>query len=113
MAAVTHLGIDPPKLTHYLLDLASPNGWGKAKFFLARGFSRDRPEELGSALARQAFAGWPGDVLAVPDAVKHRVSGSIECPDGTTPRILTVWYVKHGDTTAMLSTARPMRIPGA
>ncbi|RYB02107.1 DUF6883 domain-containing protein [Lichenibacterium ramalinae] len=112
MAVVTHLGIDPPKVTHYLLDLTSPQGRGKATFFLARGFSRDRPEEFALALVRQAFAGWPGDSLTVPDAVKHRITGPIACPDGTKPTILTVWYIADGDTTAMLTTARPGRFKG-
>lgn len=113
MAVVTALGIDPPKLTHYLLDMTSADGWGKAKFFLNHGFNRDRPEELAMALVRQAFAGWPGSEQVVPDAVKFRISGPIDCPDGTSPEILTVWYLPEGETIAMLATARPGRLKGA
>lgn len=112
MAAVTHLGIDPPKITHYLLDLTSPDGWSKAKFFLGRGFARNEPEVLAFALVRQAFAGWPGSEQVVPDAIKYRITGPIQCPDGSEPTILTVWYLADGETTAMLSTARPGKLRG-
>lgn len=110
MAEAKRLGVPQAKVTAYLLNPDHPEGWSKAKFFLARGFDRDRPEELASALAWQARRRWPGDVQIVPGAVKHRVHGPIECPDGSTPDILTVWQVGDDEHTAFLVTARPGRL---
>lgn len=106
---VERLAIPPAKIRDYQLDLGHPTGWSKAKFFLARGFDRTRPDVLADALASQALAGWPGDVLPVPGAVKHRITGAVACPDGSTPDVLTVWQVDDGSAWASFVTARPAR----
>ena len=113
MAEAERLDVPQAKVTDYLLNPDHPEGWSKAKFFMARGFNRDRPEELANALAWQAARRWPGDVQVVPGAVKHRVFGPIECPDGSTPDILTVWQIDGDEHTAFLVTARPGRFKGA
>lgn len=112
MAVVTTVDIPSAKITEYLLNPDHPEGASKARFFLARGFSRDRPQELSDALARQAQLGWPGETLKVVSAVKHRIVGPILCPDGSAPEILTVWQAADDSDTAMLVTARPNRARG-
>lgn len=105
MAHVEFVGIPPEKISKYLLNPDHPEGGSKAKFFLARGFDRNRPHEL----AWQAVRHWPGDIRKVPGATKHVVIAPVECPDGSTPTILTVWQIADDDTTAYLVTARPGR----
>ena len=107
------LAVPRAKVTDYLLNPHHLEGWSKAKFFLARGFDRDRPEVLANALAGQAELGWPGHVQPVPSGVKHRVHGPIDCPDGSRPDILTVWHISEGERTAFLVTARPGRFRSA
>ena len=109
MPRVTRLTIPQDKIENYLLNFNHPKGWSKAKFFLAKGFIKSQPDVLGSALAIQAIKGWPGDELRVPGATKHRVTGPIVCPDGTTADILTVWQADDGSTSASFITARPVR----
>ena len=109
MAGLSYIVVSPAKVVDYLLNLDHVEGRSKAKFFLARGFSRDRPVELADALAAQAIRGWPGDSVAAPGATKHRVVGPVDCPDGSAPEVLTVWQVLTDSEVATLVTARPHR----
>ncbi len=113
MVGVEGLSVAHAKVQDYLLNIKHPEGWSKAKFFLARGFDLSQPSVLAEALAVQALMGWPGDELITPGSVKHKIVGPVQCPDGSAPDILTVWQVKTGSTSADLVTARPYRLKSA
>ena len=109
MVLVELLEVRQSKIDQYLLNIDHAVGRSKAKFFLACGFKRTEPIAMAKALARQAMNGWPGDELPTPDSMKHRITGPVDCPNGDTPTILTVWEIKTGSTTASLVTARPCK----
>ena len=99
--------ISDAKLVDYLLDLNHKDGGPKAKFFIARGFTRNAPQVLGNALAFHAGLNWPGSVMTTAFGAKHVVTGALGCPDGTTPDVLVVWKVEPGRNVASLVTAYP------
>ncbi len=101
------LDIPPHKIILYLLD---PNGKdpSKARFFLGRGFDVLQWLDLSNALAEHAANGWPGTVKSAGDyGVKHIITGPLQCPDGTSPDVLSVWQFKPGATAASFITAYP------
>jgi hypothetical protein len=46
-----HAVVEPDKVKDYLLDVAHPDGFGKAAFFTAMGFQREALEALAPSLA--------------------------------------------------------------
>lgn len=95
------------KLTGYLLNLAHPVGGPKARWFVLRGFDA----KLSTNLEYQLL----GIVRASDDFVeemtlygaKYIVRGTLECPDGSRPRIVTVWIVETGSLAPRFVTAYP------
>lgn len=104
---IDQLEIPQSKVKDYLLDINHPDGWSKAKFHLARGFSRAVPEVLADALAVQGFNRLLGIVISVSDGTKFKVIGPLACPDGTSPDVLTIWKSEPGSASASFVTARP------
>ena len=102
------IGIKKDKLVLYLLDLNGKDP-SRAKYFLGRGFTAQNWFQLADALAQHAFDHWPGRVIRVSYGVKHVITGTMVCPDGSTPDVLSVWKVETGDTVASLVTAYPNR----
>lgn len=99
------------KLTVYLLNPQHKRNNGKAKFFLGRGFTPADLNEIAKALFDHAFVNWPGQVYPDPPwGNLFELVGEIRCPDGTTPRILSVWKIETGQSVASFVTAYPHRI---
>lgn len=98
--------IEWAKITQYLLDLSSPDGASKARFFMAHGFSAVRPQELKAALLGHAGSATLTATLAAPYGTKYVVECQLSCPDAQTPCIRTVWISEDG-ATARLVTAYP------
>lgn len=104
MSEPTRFTIRNNKLVDYLLDLSHPRGGSKARFFLAFGFSRDRPMELADALA---------DHVLKTDGVrlgptKLVVEGRIQAPNGRAPWVRSVWQIE-ADGVARLVTVVPLK----
>lgn len=97
------------KLVDYLLDLSHPRGGAKARFFLAFGFSRDRPMELADALADHVLRteGRPqGSAENGPTKLVYE--GPIRAPNGREPWVRSVWQLE-ADGVARLVTVVPLR----
>ena len=94
------------KVTRYLLNLTSPEGRGKARFFMAFGFHPDRPEELIEALLEHGGSQPILDIWDDPWGRHVEVVGPITSPDGRNPTILTAW-VQDQDGEIRLATAYP------
>ena len=101
------LSIKREKITAYLLDMNSIDGASKAKFFIARGFSIDKLGVFVSALGNHAASHWPGREMKTDYGTKRIIVGPMQCPDGTTPNIRTVWMLSPDETNATLITAYP------
>ncbi len=47
------------------------------------------------------------DLQSTPSGTKYKITGPLICPDGRTPRTLTVWIIDDGATDPRLVTAYP------
>lgn len=99
--------IDRSKIDDYLLHPVK--GRGKAAFFEAYGFARDRWQELHDALLDQCAMGRLMDVVVSPWGTRYIVRGSLCTPSGRDPQpmVCTVWQTDHGAEGARLVTAYP------
>ncbi len=99
--------VDREKIAEYLLSLSHPDGRTKAEFFMRFGFRAEGWQELAEALRT---VGTSNPVVAVVESahgVRYTVDGSIQAPDGRTPRVRTVWIVEPGSPGPRLITAHP------
>lgn len=95
------------KLSGYLLNLAHPDGGPKARFLLARGFVRERPEELGAALERHALEAAEITRAWHPGGAKVVFMCAVAAADGTRPCIHSVWIEDTAASRRRLVTAYP------
>jgi hypothetical protein len=99
--------VAPEKLTRYLLDFNHPDGGPKARFFIARGFSHDVPDEFAAALIAHAQT---ARLLAIRQSTfgaGYDMFGELECPNGETVTIRSGWFVEDGTDVPRLITAYP------
>ena len=101
------LTIEQDKIVLYLLNPSHPDGWSKAQFFLAHGFSVDEPEILAAAFFDHASHGWPGLVSHFQFGQKHTIVDIMPLPDGTSRKMKVIWQMEHGADVASLVTAYP------
>ena len=81
--------------------------WVKARFFLGRGFALDDPLGFAEALGRHGADHWPGRAITTRLGAKHVLIGPMRCPDGSAPRVLSVWMLLSDRVAAALVTAYP------
>ena len=90
----TRYTVRPEKVVDYLLNPAHPHGGPKARFFMAFGFSADRPQELVDALAGHFIDKVPHRLIQTPGkAPRIMFEGRIQSPDSRNPRVRTVWWI--------------------
>ena len=97
------------KLVDYLLSPTHRVGKHKAAWFTAFGFSRDRWDELESALARHVRK---NDVVAWRDrpyGVEYIVEAPLRTPDRRDPIVRSVWIIGTGEEVPRFVTAFPGR----
>lgn len=102
------LAISVEKIRDYLLNVNHAEGGAKAKFFISRGFSPDAQEIFVKALMRH---GRPSNLLketATKYGVKRVYEGKLDTPDGTNPRVRSVWHKATDDFLRLLVTAYPI-----
>ncbi|MFQ5447271.1 MAG: DUF6883 domain-containing protein [Saprospiraceae bacterium] len=95
------------KLTKYLLNLSHPDGLNKARFFMLCGFSPENPEELRSALLTHAQTTSVKETKTNPFGAKYVLEGTLAAPDGTYPKIVSIWIIEHENDYPELVTAYP------
>lgn len=101
--------IPPSKITQYLLDLGSPRGESKARFFIeVCGFSPEDPSAFAEVLARHPYT-------AERNGVRHtRYGPQVEfvCEIDTPARgaicVLSAWSLLPRGAGLQLLTARPL-----
>lgn len=94
------------KITEYLLNRTHRVGGPKAAFFLARGFSTERRDEMADALAAHPDRNLVETTSPTPWGLKYVVRCSVETPNGRNPCIRTVWR-EDGAGGVVLVTAYP------
>lgn len=100
------------KITRYLPSETHRDGRHKAAFFLAFGFTTSRWQTLAGALQKHAADHELAKVEDTPFGTRYVVEGTIETPDGGTPRIRSVWFVDSGQTAPRFVTAYPLEGAG-
>ena len=99
--------ISREKIEAYLLAREHPEGGGKARFFLSRGYDADRPGELIETLRTIARSGHLVKTIPSRHGMKYIVDGALRTPDGRPARIRTVWIVQHDSRRPRFVTAHP------
>jgi len=97
------------KIVDYLLSDSHPDGRGKARFFLSHGFSPDEWEALAEALRDLAVAQRVRVAEQTAFGIRYVVEGQLVAPDGRTPRVRVVWFIRTGNEIPELVTAYPVK----
>ena len=100
--------VDDAKIIQYLLNPAhSVQAAGKAKFFVACGFSQTDWEELKKALLEHPRVNAVTDSATTQFGEKYEVSCSLVTPDGCNPCVISIWIVEPPDPSPRFVTAYP------
>ena len=99
--------VEPEKVRDYLLNVAHPDGFGKAEFFTAMGFRREAWQALADALRQVARDSPVTKSMTSRHGHKYIVDGVLVTPIGQTAIVRTVWIVDTGGDTPRLVTAYP------
>ena len=102
-----HAVVEPDKVRDYLLDVAHPDGFGKAVFFTAMGFQREAWEALAEALRQVARNSSVTKSMTSVHGQKYIVDGMVLTPRGQTVLVRTIWIVDKGGDRPRLVTAYP------
>lgn len=97
------------KILDYLLSETHPDGRGKARFFAAHGFSPAQWELLAAALRDHARAHRVAETVETAFGARYVVEGGLKAPDGRTPGVRAVWFIRTGWEIPELVTAYPMK----
>lgn len=93
------------KLTRYLLDLSSKSGWGKAKYFLARGFTLENWYVFREALLRHALEHEVSMREEREDGTIYILNGEMRMPNGRSDHVRSVWMIDRGKHRPRLISA--------
>jgi hypothetical protein len=96
------------KVTEYLLALASEDGHGKAAFFLSRGFALNAWQVFAAELRNHVRTLGYTDSQPTKWGVKYVVDGPLQCPDGGTANVRTIWNITPPAVHPRLITAHPL-----
>lgn len=102
-----HALVERDKVRDYLLNLAHPDGLGKAEFFTAMGFSRETWQVLADALRQVAVDSPVIKSMTSVHGHKYIVDGLLQTPSGRAAMVRTIWIVDTGRDTPRLITAYP------
>lgn len=101
--------IPPAKITKYLLDLTSPDGGSKARFFIGVcGFSPDDPSSFAEVLARHPYTAERRRVRHLPHGRQVEFVCEIDTPARGAICILSAWSLLPRGAGLQLVTARPL-----
>lgn len=100
------------KIEEYLLSQTHPDGRHKEKFFRAFGFSLDDSPALENALRQHVSDHHVAQVEPSRFGTRYVVEGIIVTPDGRSPLIRSVWFIRNEEEIPQFVTAYPLRRPG-
>ena len=93
------VNVEPEKVRDYLLSEAHLDGYGKAEFFVAKGFRREAWYVLAEALRQVARENIVMKHMTSPHGQKYIVDGILRSPTGVTALVRTVWFGLSGSWT--------------
>ena len=97
------------KIMDYLLSETHSDGKHKARFFQAFGFSLHDWQALEHAVRQHVSDHEVAKVEPSPFGTRYVVEGIITAPDGRSPLIRTVWFVRNEEESPQFVTAYPLR----
>ena len=100
--------VEREKIEDYLLNANHPFGASKAQFFTAFGFSLANWRQLAEALRVHGRRHSVKQMRETGFGPRYEVEGSLEAPDGRSPRVRSVWQWDHGAVAPRLLTAYPV-----
>jgi hypothetical protein len=109
LPGVSRALVEQQKIMEYLLNLAHEQGAGKARFFLARGFSLAEWPAFGEALIAQGANNQVTKMTQTEYGVRYHVDCHCPTPDGTNPCIRSVWEIAPDGRCPRLLTAHPLK----
>ena len=101
------------KVVDYLLSETHLDGRHKAAFFRQFGCSDKNWQELASALKRHATDQELAREEPSPFGQRFVIEGIMEMPDGRTPLVRTIWFLRSGETAPRFVTAYPLKRRGS
>ena len=96
------------KITSYLLSFTHADGCSKARFFTQFGFSAQAWEAMAHTLLRHAADHEVAKTEDSPFGMRYVIEGELPAPDGRTPSVRSVWFVKTGEQFPRFVTAYPL-----
>lgn len=102
--------VSEEKILGYLLNLAHPDGAGKAAFFIALGYRRTHCRLFQNALAMVATTGVVRAVATTVHGTKYPIEGVLPLPRGGGVPVRTIWILDHGAEVPRLVTAYPVEV---
>lgn len=100
--------IPPAKILDYLLSMESRRGRSKARFFIQFGFRREEWRRMADALLRHGSSYEVVNIAETQYGPTYAVDGIILTPDGSNPRVRTVWMIRYGEDAPRFVTAYPI-----
>jgi hypothetical protein len=104
-----HAVIPRSKIADYLLSETHFDGRHKAAFFRSFGYAAARWQELAAALRRHAIQNAVAREEPSPFGRRYIVEGIIETPDGRTPQVRSIWFIRTGENIVRFVTAYPLK----
>lgn len=103
-----HLAYAPEaKITHYLLNVNHPDGWGKAQEFRNRGYNESNVDQMTRDLIAVAQSQPVSEVVSTEYGLKYVIYGMLQPPGGGNLLVLSVWMIDYGENAPRLVTAYP------
>lgn len=96
------------KIGPYLLDVTHKDGGDHAQFFLSRGFRVDDPLPFIRALLEHPTPDRFATIKQTIYVTKYVYEGPMPMPDGSSPRVRSVWKLVDDGLFMALVTAYPI-----
>jgi hypothetical protein len=104
-----NLIVERSKIVDYLLSDVHEDGRHKAAFFRRFGFRPEFWTEMASTLKRHAEVHEVFKEEPSPFGQRFVVDGIMEMPDGRTPLVRTVWFIRINESVPRFVTAFPVK----
>ena len=102
------LCVEEAKIVKYLLNIEHLHAWGKAQFFLSRGFVIEEWAILADALRNHARTNPIASIRHSEWGTKYVVDCTISAPNDNIHCIRVVWIDHEDDSVPRLITAHPL-----
>lgn len=97
------------KLTHYLLSGTHPAGQHKARWLQRYGFERGEAGRLEAALRSHASRCDVRHTHKSPLGTRYVIEGPLVAPDGRSPWVRAIWFVRSGEVVPRFVTVYPLK----